>query len=207
MILSNWTQLRVHFADTGATTVADGLPEWPGPLLDGGTGAIDNTGAASLLRVNGFTGTLRATTAGGYAFPLTTIGPLVDPTKIPALDACWPLVITCNGGAVDAVTGVHDFDAFVSQRRDPGMWPIAGSATPVEFPASSQPFAVAIAAANKSGSITLTPNTAAVAALLPGLSGSGLLTSAAFSTLFRHVHVYFRRRADHAIQWARLYED
>jgi hypothetical protein len=32
--------------------------------------------------------------------------------------ASWPVVITCNGGAPDATSGVDDYDWYLSQRTD-----------------------------------------------------------------------------------------
>lgn len=204
MILSTYSQFRRHFAASGAAVAADGLPEWPGPVLDGGTGEVENASTTSLLRVNGFTATLQVTTAGGLVFPASTVGPLVDPARIPTGDAGFPLSLTCNAGAVDAVTGAHDYDWFVSQRREEGRYPTLGSLSLTTW--AAQALTVSMPDRTKSGTISITTS-AAVAVLLPGLSGSGLLTTGAFTTLFRHVHVYCRRRSDGAVQWARMYVD
>jgi len=204
MILARYSELRRHFAAT-STLADDGFPEWPGPTVGAGTGAIDNASSSSLLRVNGFSASLRATTAGGYTFPGTTIGPLVDASRIPSGDAFWPLVITCNGGASDATTGTHEYDWYLSQRRDEGRYPALGTTALTTW--AGQLFDVTMPTAAKSGTIAIDIDTTAAGRLLPGLTGSALLTADAFVTLWRHCHLYVRRRSDGAYQWARLYLD
>jgi hypothetical protein len=204
MILGSYTQMRRHFAAPGAATAPDGLPAWPGPALGDGTGAVDNTGA-SALRAGGFSGTLYAFTAGAHQFPATVVGPLVDPTKLPSGDPVWPLYVTCAAFVQDSVYGVHEYDWYVSQRRDVGRYPALGATALVEH--AAQALLVTMNDPSSSSVIAIRPNAAALAVLLPGLAGAELLTASAFATLFRHCHLYARRRSDGAVQWARMYQD
>ena len=48
-------------------------------------------------------------------------------------------------------------------------------------------------------------NAGAVAALLPGKFGVQLATPDSLTELLRNVHVYCRRRADRAVQWAAIF--
>lgn len=206
MICATYSQWRRFAALGGAAIARDGHLAWPGPLL--ADGSIDNVGTSSgsHLRINGFSATFTAFTAGGHFFANGgPIGPLLDPTKIPGGDPFWPLDITCTPSPSDqdAVSGVHEYDWYVYLRRDVARYPIAGSPTLVEH--AAPPFLVSMPDPSASGRIQLVPNTSAVAALLPGLSGAALLTPAAWATLFQNVHVYCQRRSDKAIQWAWLY--
>ncbi len=190
---------------TALRIMPDGLPRWPGPQRN--DGSIDNSPiAASMLRTSGFSETITATSAGGTAFDTAgkPVGPLLDPDKIPTGDAFWPVVITCNALALDAVAGTHEYDWYLSCRRDLGRYMPAGSTTLVDW--QSQALVLSSGSTYKSGRVDLSLNMTAVAKLLPGLSGSALLTPAAFATLFRNVHLYVRRRADLAIQWVSLYQ-
>lgn len=204
MILARYTELRRHFALVGASTAADGLPAWPGPLNP--DGSFDSSATASRLRADGFSSTLYASTSGVVTFANPgPIGPLVDPAKLVAGDPVWPLEITCNAGAQDSVYGVHEYDWYVALRRDPGRYPsasVAGGGL-VEF--ATPAFTVAMPDPSSSGRIWLTPNAGAVAQLLPGLSGAQLLTAEAFGVLFKNVLVFASRRLDRAFQWAWLY--
>jgi hypothetical protein len=207
VICATYSQWRRFAALVGAPIARDGLPAWPGPLL--ADGSIDNVGTSSgsKLRVNGFSSTFRVATMGGHQFaPGGPIGPLIAPTTLGNGDTCWPLSITCTPSPTDhdAVAGVHEYDWYVYLRRDVGRYPIAGSPTLTEY--AAPPFLVTMPDASASGRIQLMPNTSAVAALLPGLSGAALLTPAAWAVLFNHVHIYVQRRADKAIQWAKLYQ-
>lgn len=202
MILTRWTEARRHFAASGALA-NDGLPVWPGPVLP--NGAIDNTGATGLERANGFTGPLVASTAGGQVFSIPSgTGSLVDATKFNSGDPIFPINIIC-GLFPDAVPGTHDYAWYISQRRDSGQYPVIGFTTPVEFPIASQVFAVSMPNPLASCHIQLSLNLGAVALILPGLSGGGLLTPDAFQLLCKNVIVYCTRYSDHAFMWSKLY--
>lgn len=203
MILRRYTEVRRFFALPFAGRASDGLPEWPGPLNT--DGSFSNT-TAGKLRAGGFSGTLQAMTSGGHQFGFTTIGALIDPAKIPAGDPVWPLDVYCvvPPWTQDAVYGVHEYDWWVSLRREVGRAGLADGTALAEWNAPA--LDVAMPDPSASGRISLSPNLAAVAALLPGASGAQLLTAEALTTLFRHVHVFVQRRADKAFQWARLYE-
>jgi hypothetical protein len=44
-----------------------------------------------------------------------------------------------------------------------------------------------------------------IAALLPGVSGAGLVSAASLAIIFRNVALYVQRRSDKAYQWIALY--
>ncbi len=192
MILSSYSQFRRHFSSLSAAT--DGLPAWPGPVLP--DGSIDNSTPSS-IRASGFSGTMIAKSQGGHVFQTTLIGPLLDPTKIPDLDGFWPFEVTVSA-SVDAVPPIHDYDWFLSQRRDVGRYPAPGTVSLVEY--ASPAFTVTM------------PNRAASGRISVQLSAYGLSLCAGadsltcFATLFRNTHLYCLRRADSAVQWARLYD-
>jgi hypothetical protein len=203
VILRRYTEARRFFALAGAPLAPDGLPAWPGPLNP--DGSFSNT-SAGRLRAGGFSATLQAWTSGAHSFGLTTIGPLVDPAKFPTGDPVWPLDVFCvlPTYTQDAVYGVHEYDWWVSLRREVGRAGMGDGTALVEWDAPA--LDVTMPDPSSSGRISIAPNLPAVAALLPGLAGGQLLTAESIATLFRHVHVFVQRRADKAIQWARLYE-
>lgn len=109
---------------------------------------------------------------------------LVTPTI-----TAYPISITCNAGAADAVAGVHEYDWWLSQRTST---------------AAVQPLLITHADPTKSGTVSININAGPIGVLLPGLSGAGLLTDAALATIFRNVHLYVSRRSDRAYQWIRM---
>jgi hypothetical protein len=203
VILRRYTELRRFFALPFAPLANDGLPAWPGPLtIDG---SFSNT-TSGKLRASGFSGTLQAVTAGGHAFPIATIGPLVDPARIPAGDPVWPLDLYCVDPhwTQDAVYLTHEYDWWVSLRREVGRAGLGDGLALVEWDAPA--LDVTMPDPSASGRCAIAPNLSAVADLLPGAAGAALLTTEALTALFRHVHVFVQRRSDKAIQWARLYD-
>lgn len=206
MILTTYPQFRQHFAAPGALTALDGFPAWPGPDVSDGT--ISST--PSNLRLNGFDGTIRAVTNSGLGFvfqlPVGGVGPLIDYTKTPIGDPFWPLRITCNLFADDAVIGVHDYIWYVSMRRDPGFYPYIGSSVPVEFTAAEQIFSIVMPNPTaKSGLIDIHLNTSSAAELLQYLTGTDRTSDYALSYLLRNVHLYVKRVSDGAIQYCAIY--
>jgi hypothetical protein len=103
--------------------------------------------------------------------------------------------------------GYHLFDWYLSRRQDPGVYPVFGFDDLQEITETDLAISAFYQEANRSGTISLTFNVAAVARLLPGVSGADLLTDAALRVIFRNVHLYVRRRSDGAIQWVKLYRD
>ena len=203
MILVDWSQVRRHFAAAPTPLDRDGLPFWPGPVLP--DQSIDGSGATGLLRANGFSGTVVATTQGGQPFVSGLIGPLVNPALFASGDPVFPISVTCNAGAVDAVPTVHDFKWAVLMRAEPGKHPVLGSPVPQETFISQLIFQVTHANPLASGTIQIALNTGPAALLLPGLSGAALLTADAFQIMCKNVFVYVSRKSDHAFQVYRLY--
>ena len=101
----------------------------------------------------------------------------------------YPLAITCNAEASDAVLGVHEYDWYLSQRTGT---------------AASQCLTIEHDVPAKSGRVRINIVAGNVALILPGLSGAGLLTDAALATIFRNCALYVSRRSDRAYQWSRM---
>ena len=101
----------------------------------------------------------------------------------------YPISITCNAGAADAVAGVHEYDWWLSMRTST---------------AAVQPLLITHADPTKSGTVSININTVPIGVLLPGLSGAGLLTDAALAVIFRNCALYVSRRSDRAYQWIRM---
>ena len=99
----------------------------------------------------------------------------------------WPIVLTVNALAQDASPAYDEqYDWYVSQRTDD---------------AASQ-YLVVSPVAKSSGSISIAYDPTNTAKLLPGIATPSDDNSIAL--LFKHVHVYCRRRSDGAIDWVRL---
>lgn len=107
--------------------------------------------------------------------------------SIPVIQS-FPITITCNAQASDAVAGVDEYDWYLSQRTD----------TP-----AIQYLSLA-AVANKSGTVTLDV-TGQVANLLPGVNSSDYVSDHNLALICKHAAIYVQRRSDKAIQWAYVY--
>jgi len=207
----------------------DGLPHYPGPQL--ADGSLDQTPGyevtGSRLHNSGlsplFDKTLSLTTAGGYTFAAgntTAIGPLLSNLGLLAnTDPIFPCTITCNAGANDLIPPKHDYDVFVTQRRDPGWYPIGSGlgvsywnaqCLKVTYPTVTTPVL------SKSGTIQLALNQTAVNALLPGnvatlsalpagSSAPVIASQEGLRYILKNVAIYWIRRSNGAIQWATLY--
>jgi len=101
----------------------------------------------------------------------------------------YPITLTCNAGAPDAVPGVHEYDWWASARTST---------------LAAQPFAMTHQDPTKSGTVSIALNAGNIAALLPGVTGAGLLTADALATIFRDCAIYVSRRSDRAYQWIRM---
>jgi hypothetical protein len=147
---------------------------------------------------------MQATSDGGHVFTdHGLIGPLIDPAKITGGDLLWPLSITCNSNVADSVTGAHEYDWFVSQRRESGWYIPAGESALVYW--NLPMLAASYPDATKSGTIALSPTSDALDDLLPGLAGDDLISADSLRAICWNVQVVVIRRADRAYQWANLY--
>lgn len=208
MILTTYPQFRQHFSAPGALTALDGFPAWPGPDVSDGT--ISST--PSNLRLSGFDGTIKAITnnnngssvSATFLLPAGGVGPLIDYTKLPAGEPVFPIQITCNNFAGDAVFGVHDFVWYVSQRRDPGFYSQIGTTTLVEFIAAQQCLNVTMPVP-KSGFILIDINTSSVAEIIGSFVATDFVTDYALSTVLKNVQIYCKRVSDGAIQYFSIY--
>lgn len=210
MIIPTYAQARHHFHYVSwlpfwGTVADDGLPSWPGPSIRG-DGTFRTFG--SRLRLSNFDAAhapLVAETAGGTVFlPVADTEPILAPSQIPPGDVCWPIKISIGPTPTpaDAVPGVHEYDWFLSQRRDPGLYLPVGTTSPIHW---DEQALVLTMTEPTSGVVYLSPNLAALAKLLPGRTGADLLTEEAFGLIFMNAALYVQRRADKTIQWARLF--
>lgn len=175
-----------------------------------GDGTISS--GSSHLRKNGFDGTIKAITnnnngssvSATFLLPSGNVGPLIDYTKLPAGEPVFPIQLTCNNFAGDAVFGTHDYVWYVSQRRDPGFYAQIGTTTPVEFKAAQQCLNITMPVP-KSGFILIDINTASVAEIIGPFVATDLTSDYALSTILKNVQIYVKRVSDGAIQYFSIY--
>jgi hypothetical protein len=213
----------------------DGFPVWPGPVLANGSidGSVGQSTSGSMLRKYLFgwnqLGTVRTSGAQADYFQMTSqggttmtsasaIGPLLDPTKLAGGDVGFPFTISLNNAVADPTPGQHQFKWYLSQRRDPGSVadPTGTTTTPwgpnvLTTAANTPPFFMVHPNVVNSSIVTLGLNLPAIAQLVPGVTGTGLMNPDVLAVLFRNVGIYCLRVAgvgtlgDGSIQYASLY--
>lgn len=201
MIFPRYSAFRRGFALVGAAEdPLDGFPVWPtAKLRSGGFSnypppAEPYTSALGINHPSGDFNGLLSMFDGFASFD-------VPPTA-------FPLQITVNNYADDAVAGVDEYDFYVMQRVDDWVWD--PSAALLRSPADQYLRITHEDPDNvnprRSGTIYIDAIEANVAALLPTyLTYPTLPAVEDLRLLLRNVHVYVQRRSDKAYQWAPLY--
>lgn len=206
MIYQHFVHFRLGFALPGATIGDDGLPEFPSATKLRASGFSNYSVPlpafpySSSLAIVTPSGDFRALMSAFDGFASVPVVPDADPDDPPIFPR-FPLTITCNNVANDAVSGVHEYDWYLSQRADHER------VVPIESPPVHRRQYLTITHPNvaRSGTVEIDINPSVVQELLPGYTATTLVARENLTIMLKYVHLYVQRRSDKAYQWAPLY--